>query len=326
MTRREWLKFGFGALVGTVSVMRWERAFAGTSNSIASMLGYQADDRLLIIHADDVGMCHSVNAATVRTLENGIVTCGSVMVPCPWFPEIAEWAREHPDADLGLHLTLTSEWRYYRWRPVAPIEKVKGLVDDEGFMWRSVEEVVQHASAQEVEIELRAQIERALKFGMKPTHMDSHMGTLFATPEYFEVYVRLGKEYGIIPMLLKPTPKIYKLAKRLGLDYAVLLPTLNKAVEQGYILLDDLVLGVEGDTYEERKAQYYNIIENLEPGVTEIIVHLSGDDEEIRHITSNWRARYNEFLIFTSPETKALIERKGIRLIGYKQLAMLWRR
>ena len=145
-------------------------------------------EKLLIIHADDVGMCHSVNEATILALEGGIVTSGSIMVPCPWFLEIAEYCRENPEADLGIHITLTSEWKHYRWRPVSSINKVPGLIDEEGYLWHSEEDVAKHASPAEVEIEIRAQVQRAIDFGIKPTHIDTHMGTVYETPEFFAAY------------------------------------------------------------------------------------------------------------------------------------------
>ena len=145
-------------------------------------------EKLLIIHADDVGMCHSVNEATILALEGGIVTSGSIMVPCPWFLEIAEYCRENPEADLGIHITLTSEWKHYRWRPVSSINKVPGLIDEEGYLWHSEKDVAKHASPAEVEIEIRAQVQRAIDFGIKPTHIDTHMGTVYETPEFFAAY------------------------------------------------------------------------------------------------------------------------------------------
>lgn len=291
--------------------------------TLVEQLGFKEGDRLLILHADDIGMCHSVNVASIKGLTEGVVTCGSVMVPCPWFPEIAAWARKNPDADLGLHLTLNSEWQHYRWRPVAPWDKVKGLLDEEGFMWRDVASVRQKAKSEEVETELRAQIERALQFGMKPTHMDTHMGTCFSRPDFFEVYVTLGAEYGILPMLLVPSPRTLEMAKQLGLDYK---PIAIKLQQKGFVLIDNLVTGGTGDTLEERRKSYYEIIRNLPPGVNEIILHLSTDDPEIRAITGSWHHRYHEFLIFTDPETRKFIEREGIKLIGYKQLSELWQR
>jgi chitin disaccharide deacetylase len=290
--------------------------------TLVERLGYSKSDRLLILHADDVGMCHSVNTASTRALTEGVASSASVMVPCPWFPEVAAWSKEHPEADLGLHLTLTSEWRHYRWRPVTPIDKVPGLVDDEGFMWRSVEQVKAHAKAEEVEREIRAQIERARQFGMKPTHVDSHMGTLFADQGYFEAYVRVAKETGIMPMLPGPTAETLAEAKELGIDYP---PLVRKLQSQGFLFLDRLTTGLTGDTYEARQAAFAEFVKGLKPGVTELIVHLAGDDEEIRHVTGNWRNRFNEFRLCTDSATRTLLQREGIRLLSYRELGKLWR-
>jgi len=323
MKRREFLqKAGMGVAVG-VSVARIESLNATEGLTLAEQLGFKKEDRLLILHADDLGMCHAVNVASIKGMAEGIVTCGSVMVPCPWFPEIAAWARSNPDADLGLHLTLNSEWQYYRWRPVSPWDKVRGLIDKEGFMWRDVASVRENAKAEEVEMELRAQIERALEFGMKPTHIDTHMGTCFSRPDFFEVYVRLGAEYGILPMLPAPNPQILAMAKQLGIDYQ---PIAVRLKQQGFVFIDNLVTGGSGDTLEERRKSYYEIIRNLPSGVSEIILHLSTDDPEIRAITGAWQYRYHEFLIFTERETRKFIESEGIKLIGYRHLAELWRK
>ncbi len=275
-----------------------------------------SDQRYLIIHADDIGMCHSVNAATFQAMTDGVASSGSVMVPCPWFPEAAAWAREHPQADLGIHLTLTSEWRYYRWRPVAPLESVRSLVDDEGFMWRSTREVIQHADPREVELEVRSQIERALAFGMQPTHADSHMGTLFYDPRFFEIYVRVSREYGIAPMLMELTAEQVDEARRLGVD----LPGQMALSRKGAPYLDRLILSAQGNTLEERTADFYRLLEGLTPGVTQIIVHLMHDDGEGRQIAYSWQRRYCEFLICTADETKAILNALGVQLVGHREL------
>ncbi|MGI6610354.1 MAG: polysaccharide deacetylase family protein [Limnochordia bacterium] len=275
-----------------------------------------SDQRYLIIHADDIGMCHSVNAATFQAMTDGVASSGSVMVPCPWFPEAAAWAREHPQADLGIHLTLTSEWRYYRWRPVAPLESVRSLVDDEGFMWRSTREVIQHADPREVELEVRSQIERALAFGMQPTHADSHMGTLFYDPRFFEIYVRVSREYGIAPMLMELTAEQVDEARRLGVD----LPGQMALSRKGAPYLDRLILSAQGNTLEERTADFYRLLESLTPGVTQIIVHLMHDDGEGRQIAYSWQRRYCEFLICTADETKAILNALGVQLVGHREL------
>lgn len=302
-------------LVAAVEVLA-SAAGVAKERSLAERLGYKATDKLLIIHADDAGMCHSVNAATFRALEAGIVTCASIMVPCPWMPEAAEYARLHPEADLGLHLTLTSEWRLYRWRPVVPASQVPGLLDSEGYLPRSVQEVVSRATPAEVERELRAQVARARQFGIKPTHVDSHMGTLFTKP-FYEVYTRVAKESGVPPMLITPTGEWAQQAKALGIDAEATTAALR---EQGFVFLDFLNTGEGGDTLESRREAYTRVLRSLKPGVTQIIVHLSLDDEEIRHITGNWQARWHEFQIFTDPKTRELIDSLGIKLIGYRDL------
>jgi Uncharacterized protein conserved in bacteria len=284
--------------------------------TLAERLGYSATDKLLIIHADDVGMCHSVNVATIEAMEKGVVSSASIMVPCPWMPEIADYCRTHPDSDFGLHLTLTSEWKYYRWRPVTPYSEVPGLIDSEGFMHRSETDTAAKASAEEVEKEIRAQIARARQFGIKPTHVDSHMGTLFFG-KFYPVYTRVAKESGVPPMLPAATPDRIAQAKLLGFDA---LATSKELTKQGFVFLDILKESAQGDTLEARREYYYNALRNLKPGVTEFIVHLSLNDEEIQHVTGSWRARYNEYLIMTDPKTRELINSLGIKLIGYRAL------
>ena len=144
-----------------------------------------------IIHADDLGVSHSENIASIKAMEEGAVNSASIMVPCPWFPEIATYAKSHPEMDFGLHLTLTSEWKYYKWRPLTSYSEVKGLVDENNFFHEGWTGVRENASAQEVEKELRAQVEMAKKFGINITHLDSHMFSVFSKPKYVEVYKKL---------------------------------------------------------------------------------------------------------------------------------------
>lgn len=294
-------------------------AVSANASTLTEKLGYNPDDKLLILHADDVGMSHSANKATVQAFDKGTVTCGSIMVPCPWFPEIAAYCREHPKVDLGLHLTLTSEWKYYRWGPVASKDKVPSLLDEEGFLWRNTDQVREHAKPEEVETELRAQIERALKFGVKPTHLDTHMGTVFVGSQIFETYCRLGKEYGIPPMLPKPTPELMEYAKETGLAFSE--DSAAALQELGFPFIDTLVTGVGGGrSLEEKKASYYAALRKLKPGVNQIILHLGMDDDEMRSITNSHMARYNDYRIFTDPETQKLIDKLGIKLVGWKQI------
>lgn len=288
------------------------------AKSLAERLGYKATDKLLIIHADDAGMCHSVNVATIRAMEKGVVTSASIMVPCPWFPEIAAYCRENPNADFGIHLTLTSEWKTYRWKPVVPADQVPGLIDGEGFIHRSVEATARAAKPEEVEKEIRAQVARALQFGIKPTHVDTHMGTLFAAP-FHPVYHKVARDTGFPAMLVYPTPERIKEAREVFGFEAV--PVYEALRKEGFVFLDVLKEDASGSTLETRREHYYQKLRDLKPGVTQFIVHLSLDDDEIRSITGNWAARWHEYQILTDPRTRELIDSLGIKLIGWRELA-----
>src|SRR5687767_8215717 len=163
--------------------------------TIAERLGHPANAKLLIIHADDLGAAHSINAASLDALNKGTISSASIMMPTPWVTEVATYAKAHPNADLGLHLTITSEWETYRWGSVAPADKVSSLLDSTGTFPGDVPPVVAKAKPAEVELELRAQIDRAISLGIRPTHLDSHMGALFASPELFATYVRVARAY-----------------------------------------------------------------------------------------------------------------------------------
>ena len=289
--------------------------------SLVERLGHPPTARLLMIHADDVGMCRSVNRTSIHALTEGSVSSASAMVPCPWFPALAAWLGENPQADVGLHLTLTSEWRHYRWGPVAPAAEVPGLVDPDGFLWRRVEDVVAHAKPREVEREIRAQIARARHFGMRPTHVDSHMGTLFETAGFFEAYVRVAREEKLVPMLPEITPDLKGAASILERDYA---PALKRLRGEGYVVIDRLVLSLEGDDLEARRRSFHALLDGLKPGVTELIVHLSGDDDEARNITGSWPRRHAEYRLFTDPATRKAIADRGISLVGYRELGRLF--
>ena len=169
-----------------------------TQESLVEKLGYSKDTKLLIIHADDIGMAHSENLASIKAMTEGSVNSASLMVPCAWFLEVVEFSKSKPEADIGIHLTLTSEWKNYKWGPVAGVSEVPGLVDKNGNFYDNCQAVLDNATPEEVEKELRAQIERAKNAGLDPTHLDTHMGCVIYHPDFFDIYLRLGREYGIL--------------------------------------------------------------------------------------------------------------------------------
>src|SRR4051812_21759036 len=163
-------------------------------STYAEKLGFPKGSRVLILHVDDAGMSFDSNEGAINAITKGVANSVSVMMPCPWVPGFVHFLKEHPGIDAGLHLTLTSEWDDYRWGPLAGKTNVPGLVDKEGSLWPEVNDVLLHASADEVEKEIRAQLERARSMGFEPTHLDSHMGTLFASPSFLQRYIKLGVE------------------------------------------------------------------------------------------------------------------------------------
>ena len=243
--------------------------------STAERLGYAADARALILNADDFGMCHDQNEGVMRGLKEGVFTSSTILVTCPWFEEAADFARNNPAADLGVHLTLTAEWDSYKWGPVSARRSVPSLVDERGYLWQTVAQVYEHARLDEAEAELRAQIDKALAAGIDATHLDSHMGTLQLRADYHEIYARLANDYRL-PIRLASR-------RRIGIEgMGAILDQLDAA---GVVTPDHLVFNGP-PTVSETESYWTNLIRTLKPGVTEILCHPAIARDELK----SWRA------------------------------------
>lgn len=284
----------------------------------AQRLGYPAGKRIVILHADDIGMCHEANQAAKAYLEKKEIHSAAAMVPCPWFDEFANWYQENPDHDVGLHLTLTSEWKWYRWGPVAPRHEVPGLLDPDGYLWRSVEQVAEHASAAEVEKEIRAQVERALSRGIRPSHIDTHMGTLFARLDYTRAYLKVAEEYGIPAMAIEMTPEVVAGFKNDG--YPISEETLKVIAAYKLPRLDAFYSAPNGKTYEEKREKFLALVKSLKPGITEIIFHPAVETAGLQRITGSWQQRSWEAKLFSDSEVKAHFEKEGIIFTNWKEM------
>jgi chitin disaccharide deacetylase len=285
---------------------------AGQRKTTQELLGYPKDAKLLILHADDVGVSHSENAASISALEKGSVNSASIMVPCPWFPEIAAYAKLHPEMDFGLHMTLTSEWKYYKWGPVTPVQKIPGLVNKNGFFYSSVDSVIQNASPAEVEEEMRNQVKRALQFGMDPTHLDAHMYTVHQNLGFLKSYLKVGHEYNL-PVFIN---------RQVG---RVLHVNLDTVVSENDIIIDT-ILTAEYENYKAGMKDFYSMgFKNLKPGITYLILHTAYDDDEMRAVTidhDGWGAawRQQDYDFFTSPLCAKLLKENNIYLVTWREI------
>jgi predicted glycoside hydrolase/deacetylase ChbG (UPF0249 family) len=283
--------------------------------TLAEKLGYKAGTKLLIVHADDIGLAQSVNDATEKAFASGGISSGSIMVPCPWFIDFAEYYRNHPELDVGIHITMTSEWDYYKFGGVLPSTEIPSLLDENGFFYPTTEEFGLHVEPTEAEKEIRAQIERAISYGITPTHLDTHMGSVLARPELIQIYFKLGEEYKIpvfIPrMLLMSFPQEER-----------------EQIKKEFVLVDQyFMLDLDGPdaSWEE---EYGKIIEKVGPGLNVIIVHLAHDNAEMQAITVNhpafgatWREKDLEYVM--SQRYRELLKENHIQLVTWKEIGSL---
>lgn len=284
--------------------------------SLAERLGFSASDIVLIVNADDVGMSHGTNMAVKDGMERGLITSGTIMVPTPWFEEIAVYATANPTRDFGLHLTHTSEWKVYKWGPVANKAEVPGLVTTQGYLWPDIGPIYKNATPEQAEIEARAQIRKALARGIDVTHLDSHMGALQYDMRFHGVYRRLAKEFDL-PIRMGNQDLLAKLGGahlRGELDA-------DGTVYPDYLIHQQRKPGEAVDVYWKR------MIAELTPGVTELYIHPAVAGEEMQHITNSWQERDTEYHLFTDDATvKALIAQRNIKLIGWRALRDLQRK
>lgn len=330
------MKFDFLYML-MVPVLTSIAIHSNAQTTFAEKLGFPAGKKVLIMHVDDAGMSWDSNLGTIRSIEEGVANSLSVMMPCPWVADIVDYIHQNPEVDAGLHLTLTSEWKKYRWSPLMGKPAVPGLVDAQGAMWRSVQEVVKNASADEVEAEIRAQIDRAITMGFQPTHLDSHMGTLFADFEFLKRYIKIGIEYKIPVMF--PGGHISHLSKSIQGDQDIsvsemlkMAPIVGQQIwEAGLPVLDDLhnVSGwhipEEMDRSDEVLQDFYTkkyieTIDELEPGLTMVIMHCTQPSEIFSEISGSGDRRRADMLAMMDPRLKKYLEDEGIILTTWREV------
>lgn len=296
-----------------VAPMVAQDAPAKPAKTLAERLGHPANSRLLIIHADDFGMMHSVDTAIEEAFEKHWITSASILVPCPWFPEVAQWAKAHPDADLGIHLALNADWTSYRWPSIAPQSKVPSLLDADGYLPLTTEYVAAHAKMPEVETETQAQVDKAKAAGIHITHVDTHMGTIVSTEDLIKVYLGTAQSYKVPAMLIQSRG-----------DRATDLARFHLAPET--IILDNLIEIMPGVSKAEWFNAYKKMLQPLPPGTYQLIVHLAHNDAEMQGATfdhPDWGAewRQNDFDLVRSAEFQQFLKDQKFILISWKELS-----
>ena len=290
-------------------------------NPVLRKLGLSDTDRVAIIHTDDIGMCQASVTAYQELWEFGIVSSGATMVPCPWFLHAARYCREHPGVDMGVHLTLTSEWETYRWGPLSTRDPASGLIDEQGYFYHRTQPAQEHADPQAAALEMKTQVERAIAAGIQPTHMDTHMGTV-AHLKFIPSYIQLGFQFHLPIMIMRLDQAGWL---KMGLDEAtaqVAEQMVHQLEEAGMPLLD-LETGMNLDNPNNRMAQIKHALDDLPVGVTHFIIHPSADTPELRAITPDWRCRVADYHAFQEEELRRHIRSTGLHVIGYHDLQAL---
>ena len=300
----------------TPQALTREKASTNARPSLAERLGFKATDKILIVNVDDIGNSHAANTAVVDATQNGLATCATIIVPGPWFPEIADFARKHPQSDFGVHLAHTSEWATLKWGPIANKADVPGLVDPQGYLWPDIMNVYKNASPEQAYIEARAQVKKALAAGIDVTHLDSHMGTLQYNEAYFQIYRRLAKEFDL-PLRMGSQEL---LAAQGGGNQR------GQLDGDGIIYPDFLIHG--GRKPKEPMSDYWKrMLRDLPAGVTEAYIHASAAGDELTAFTNSAPDRVEEYRLFTKdPEIRKILASQDVKRIGYRPLRDLQRK
>ena len=300
-------------------------------NNIAERLGYESDSKLLIIHGDDIGVSHSVNIASFEGYLSNVINSGSAMIPSPWIKEVAAFHKKHPEYDLGLHLTLTAEWKNYKWRGVSSSNEITSLINNENEFYDNTSDVNINADPEEVRKELQAQIDFSRLIGINPTHIDTHMGALAVNKDLWRVYIEVGHKNKLVSMVTKsrslnlfdeefPMPEYIVPVN----DIYMLYPGADRTFIENAAGVDIANTLIVNDIYEydDWFNLYSSKIESLSPGLNVFLLHLGYDNEELRGVTvdhpeygSLWRQL--DFDVFNSEEIKKVLEDNNIKLVTW---------
>lgn len=287
-------------------------------NPALKKLGFAPNDRLVILHMDDVGMCQAAVQAYIDLWQAGTISSGAIMMPCPWAAAAAQYCRTRPGVDMGVHTTITAEWETYRWAPLSTRDRDSGLMDADGFFPRTVEEIQASGKPEAVYEELRLQVQRALDWGVDVTHIDTHMGAV-ASASFVPVYLRVAGEFKVPCMLPRPG------ALARNHDKAVPMPSLglefiSAQLEEGGLPMVDGLFDLPLDDPENQLDLFKRLVEQLPAGITHFLMHPSADTPELRAIAPDWPSRVANYDLFMQQDIRSILKEAGVQLIGYRDL------
>ena len=283
-------------------------------NPVLQKLGYAPADRVVILHADDIGMCQATLPAYDNLLDAGLLSSASTMVPCAWFPATAAYCRDHPSVDMGVHLTLTSEWDAYRWGPISAGKGVASLLDEEGYFPRGTAPIRERAQVEAVRGEMTAQIERALAAGIDATHVDHHMGVL-GEPHLLLLLAEVAQQYGLPWREWRPPTAQAADEERQMKRRDILL----RAAVQGQPLFDAR-FGLPLDQPRDQLALAKQIFSELPAGLSFVIAHPAIDTPELRAFALDWPSRVANYETLISRELRDFVREQGVQVIGFRAL------
>jgi predicted glycoside hydrolase/deacetylase ChbG (UPF0249 family) len=291
-----------------------------SANPFLKKLGLADTDRVVIFHADDIGMCEASVSAYKELLEFGLISSAATMVTCGWFPATAALCRANPQVDMGVHLTLTSEWDGYRWRPISTSDPATGLLDGEGYLHRREVDLQRQAEKSAVHRELKAQIDFALANGIEATHIDNHMLAIF--PRFITSYLQLSQEYKLPAFILRLSAAELQRMGASPAEAEQWIRLVDEHETNGMPLLDHWC-AMSYEDHENRIEQAKAYLENLPAGITYFLLHPSTDTPELRAIAPDWRTRVADYELFKDEKFRQYVTELGIHIIGWRDLQAL---
>jgi predicted glycoside hydrolase/deacetylase ChbG (UPF0249 family) len=292
-------------------------------NPALKELGFDAQDRVVIIHADDIGMCQAALPALADLLDFGLLSSAAAMVPCSWFPQAAAFCRDHPEVDMGVHLTINSEWDTYRWGPISTRDPASGMLDDRGYFHSRTSATEQHADPQAVAVELQAQVARALQAGIDVTHVDAHMFAV-AQPPFLQSYVQVALD-NRLPSLFLRVDEESPIAETITPEHRSLAARIALQLEERGIPIVDALVWMPLEDPSDHVAVAKKLIDELRPGLTVLLLHPAHDTPELRAMAPDWPSRVANYQAFMSHELRDYVRQSGVQVIGYRPLRDLIR-